>query len=43
MYEALIVSAGKPLIVQVGADFKVTGTQTMGSGRGAPGAAPQSG
>ena len=29
VYEAHIVTAGKPLIVQVGKDFTVTGTQTM--------------
>jgi hypothetical protein len=33
-YEAHIVSGGKPLIVQVGKDFAVTGTQTMGQGPG---------
>ena len=30
VYEAHIVSGGKPLIVQVGSDFTVTGTQSMG-------------
>jgi hypothetical protein len=38
VYEAHIVTDGKQLIVQVGKDFTVTGTQTMGS----PGAAPGS-
>jgi hypothetical protein len=33
-YEAHIVSGGRPLIVQVGKDFAVTGTQTMGHGPG---------
>lgn len=39
VYEAHIVSGGKQLIVQVGKDFTVTGTQTMGArpGPGAPG------
>jgi hypothetical protein len=36
VYEAHIVSDGKPLIVQVGGDFKITGTQTGPSGRGGP-------
>jgi hypothetical protein len=30
VYEAHIVSAGAPIIVQVGSDFAVTGTQTGG-------------
>lgn len=30
VYEAHVVSGGKNLIVQVGKDFAVTGTQTMG-------------
>jgi len=30
VYEAHVVSGGKNLIVQVGKDFTVTGTQTMG-------------
>ncbi|MCU1591425.1 MAG: exported protein of unknown function [Frankiales bacterium] len=33
VYEAHIVSAGSELIVQVGSDFAVTGTQTMGGHR----------
>ena len=40
VYEAHIVSGGKPLIVQVGKDFTVTGTQEMGAGAGVPGSAP---
>jgi hypothetical protein len=36
VYEAHIVNNGQSLIVQVGKDFAVTGTQTMGGG-GAPG------
>ena len=44
VYEAHIVSGGKPLIVQVGKDFTVTGTQEMGTGAGVPGSgATQSG
>jgi len=35
VYEAHIVSGGKQLIVQVGKDYTVTGTQTMGPGMGA--------
>ena len=34
VYEAHIVSGGKDLIVQVGKDFKITGTQTGGGGQG---------
>ena len=34
VYEAHIVSGGKQLIVQVGKDFTVTGTQTMGGQAG---------
>jgi hypothetical protein len=30
VYEAHLVSGGQDLIVQVGSDFTVTGTQTMG-------------
>ena len=47
VYEAHIVTGGKQLIVQVGKDFTVTGTQTMGtppSGSAAPtGTPPQAG
>lgn len=43
VYEAHIVSGGKPLIVQVGKDFAVTGTQSMGPGRGPGPAAPHAG
>ena len=32
VYEAHIVTGGQPLIVQVGSDFTVTGTQSMGPG-----------
>ena len=34
VYEAHILNAGKPLIVQVGKDFTITGTQTGHSGKG---------
>jgi hypothetical protein len=43
VYEAHIGSGGKSLVVQVGKDFAVTGTQTMGQGRGPGPAAPQAG
>ncbi len=36
VYEAHVVVNGASMIVQVGKDFTVTGTQTMGAGRGAP-------
>jgi hypothetical protein len=37
VYEAHITSGGTPMIVQVGKDFTVTGTQTGGPGGGGPG------
>ena len=40
VYEAHIVSGGKPMVVQVGKEFTVTGTQTMGQ---PPAGAPQAG
>ncbi|MGZ6791958.1 MAG: hypothetical protein ACXVGH_06155 [Mycobacteriales bacterium] len=40
VYEAHVVSGGKQLVVQVGKDFTVTGTQTMGQ---PPMGAPQAG
>lgn len=40
VYEAHVVSGGKQLVVQVGKDFTVTGTQTMGPG---PGGQPPAG
>jgi hypothetical protein len=45
VYEAHILNGGSPIIVQVGKDFTVTGTQTMGAGGhgGPPGAGGQPG
>ncbi len=47
VYEAHVVTGGKPLIVSMGKDFVVTGTQTMDPGHGpgpgpGPGPAPAS-
>ena len=43
VYEAHIVSGGKPLIVQVDKSFAVTGTQAMGMGHGPGGQLPPPG